>query len=68
MAVRKVAVVGAGTMGAGIAQVCACAGLDVAMRDVSEETVARGLAAVAKGLERLVSKDRKTGRGFYDYT
>jgi 3-hydroxybutyryl-CoA dehydrogenase len=51
-------VVGAGTMGNGIAQVAARAGFDVVMRDVSEEFLARGLKAVDKSLQRDVDKER----------
>ena len=51
-------VVGAGTMGNGIAQVAARAGFDVVIRDVSEEFLARGLKAVDKSLQRDVDKER----------
>jgi 3-hydroxybutyryl-CoA dehydrogenase len=51
-------VVGAGTMGSGIAQVAARAGYDVVMRDVSEELLARGMAAIDKSLQRDVDKER----------
>jgi 3-hydroxybutyryl-CoA dehydrogenase len=51
-------VVGAGTMGNGIAQVAARAGFDVVMRDVSEEFLARGLKAIDKSLQRDVDKER----------
>src|SRR6185503_18105564 len=51
-------VVGAGTMGNGIAQVAARAGFDVVMRDVSEDFLARGLKAVNKSLQRDVDKER----------
>jgi 3-hydroxybutyryl-CoA dehydrogenase len=51
-------VVGAGTMGSGIAQVAARTGYDVVMRDVSEEFLARGMAAIDKSLQRDVDKER----------
>ncbi len=51
-------VVGSGTMGAGIAQVAARAGCDVVMRDVAEEFLARGMAAIDQSLQRDVDKDR----------
>ena len=51
-------VIGAGTMGNGIAQVAARAGFDVVMRDVSEEFLARGMKAVDKSLQRDVDKER----------
>ncbi|MFZ0060881.1 MAG: 3-hydroxybutyryl-CoA dehydrogenase [Pyrinomonadaceae bacterium] len=53
-----IGVVGAGTMGNGIAQVAARAGYDVVMRDVSEEFLQRGLAAIDKSLQRDVDKER----------
>ncbi len=51
-------VVGAGTMGNGIAQVAARAGYEVVMRDVKEEFLARGMAAIDKSLQRDVDKER----------
>lgn len=56
--IQTVAVIGAGTMGHGIAQVCAVAGCDVRLQDVSEEAIERGLAAIRDSLERLVGKER----------
>ena len=53
---RRVAVLGAGTMGHGIAQAAAAAGYEVILRDIGEELVAKGLRAIesnlAKGVER----------------
>ena len=54
--VDVVGVVGAGTMGNGIAQVAATAGYDVVMRDVESEYVERGLDSVADSLDRLAGK------------
>ncbi|MHC4958033.1 MAG: 3-hydroxybutyryl-CoA dehydrogenase [Planctomycetota bacterium] len=51
-------VIGAGTMGNGIAQVFAMHGHDVVMVDVAEEALARGKAAVEKSLGRLVKKEK----------
>jgi 3-hydroxybutyryl-CoA dehydrogenase len=51
-------VVGAGTMGNGIAQVAARAGFVVVMRDVAPEFLTRGLAAIDKSLQRDVDKER----------
>ena len=56
--IRKIGVIGAGTMGNGIAQVCAAAGLQVAMIDVSDAAVERGLKTIDGNLERLIKKDR----------
>ncbi len=58
MTIKKVGVVGAGTMGSGIAQAFAVAGFDVVMRDISEEFVQRGLGAIRKSLERLAARDK----------
>lgn len=55
--VETVGVVGAGTMGAGIAQVAATAGYDVVMRDVEEEYVENGFESVENSLGRLVKRD-----------
>jgi 3-hydroxybutyryl-CoA dehydrogenase len=51
-------VVGAGTMGNGIAQVAARAGFDVVMRDVAPEFLTRGMTAIEKSLQRDVDKER----------
>ncbi|MFI4887754.1 MAG: 3-hydroxybutyryl-CoA dehydrogenase [Burkholderiales bacterium] len=60
MQIERVGVVGAGTMGNGIAQACAVAGVDVVMVDVAQAAVDRGLAAIGGSLERLQKKDRIT--------
>ena len=51
-------VIGAGTMGNGIAQVAARAGFDVVMRDVAQDFLARGMNAIEKSLQRDVDKER----------
>ena len=53
-----IGVVGAGTMGNGIAQVAARAGYNVVLHDVSEEFLSRGMSAVDKSLQRDVDKER----------
>jgi 3-hydroxybutyryl-CoA dehydrogenase len=53
-----VAVLGAGTMGHGIAQVCAMAGCEVRLRDVKDEFVAKGLAAIEGNLAKGVAKGK----------
>jgi 3-hydroxybutyryl-CoA dehydrogenase len=55
---QTIGVIGAGTMGSGIVQVGALAGLSVAMLDVDDKRVAKGRDAVAGGLERLVKKSK----------
>nr|WP_174261586.1 3-hydroxyacyl-CoA dehydrogenase NAD-binding domain-containing protein [Halogeometricum borinquense] len=56
--VETVGVVGAGTMGNGIAQVAAMAGYDVVMRDIKMEFVERGLDSIEDSLSRFVEKDQ----------
>ncbi|MCL2346530.1 MAG: 3-hydroxybutyryl-CoA dehydrogenase [Desulfobulbus sp.] len=58
MNIKTVGVVGAGTMGNGIAQICAAAGLNVVMVDVSAEAVQRGIGAVTGSLDRLIKKEK----------
>ena len=58
--IETVGVIGAGTMGNGIAQACAVAGLEVVMVDVADAAVERGIAAIAGSLDRLVKKDKLT--------
>ncbi|GAB3773546.1 3-hydroxybutyryl-CoA dehydrogenase [Ramlibacter monticola] len=55
-----IAVIGAGTMGNGIAQICAQSGLRVIMVDVNDAAVQRGIDTVGKSLARLVSKEKMT--------
>jgi len=54
----KIAVVGAGTMGNGISQALAVAGIDVVMTDIAQAQLERAVATVSGSLERLVKKDR----------
>ena len=56
----KLVVIGAGLMGAGIAQVAAAAGHEVVLRDVTQEALERGVAGVKTSLDRFVAKDRLT--------
>ena len=58
--IRKVGVIGAGQMGSGIAHVCALAGFDVVIHDVSEERVQSGLATIHGNLSRQVQKGSVT--------
>src|SRR5688500_9802914 len=59
--IGRLGVVGAGTMGHGIAQVAAQAGLDVVLVDVSPQARERGMAGIAKSLDRLVAKGKLSG-------
>ncbi len=58
MAIQTLGVIGAGTMGNGIAQIAAQAGLAVTMIDIDEKAVDRGLQTLTRNLDRLVSKDK----------
>ncbi|WP_027017310.1 3-hydroxybutyryl-CoA dehydrogenase [Comamonas composti] len=60
MAIQTVGIVGAGTMGNGIAQACAVSGINVVMVDISEAAVQKGLATVAASLDRLIKKEKLT--------
>jgi 3-hydroxybutyryl-CoA dehydrogenase len=53
-------VIGAGQMGAGIAQVAAMAGYDVTLRDVENRFLERGMAGIVKSLDKLVEKEKLT--------
>ena len=58
MATRTIGLVGAGTMGSGIAQAGALSGYDVIMQDISDEKVAKGVAGITKSLARLAARDK----------
>ena len=58
MSINTVGIIGAGTMGNGIAQACAVCGLNVVMVDINEAAVAKGVATVAGSLERLIKKEK----------
>ena len=55
MKIETVGIIGAGTMGNGIAQACATSGINVVMVDISEAAVQKGLATVAGSLDRLIT-------------
>lgn len=57
---KKVFVLGAGTMGAGIVQAFAQNGFEVIVRDIKDEFVERGLAGIEKNLSKLVAKGKMT--------
>ena len=56
--IETVGIIGAGTMGNGIAQICAAAGLQVVMVDISDAAVSRGVATIGGSLDRLVKKEK----------
>lgn len=58
MSIQKIAIIGAGVMGNGIAQVFAQAGFDTVMSDINEQLTSRGLAMITKNLEKQVSKGK----------
>ncbi len=60
MDIKTIGVIGAGTMGSGIAQVAAEAGFQVIMRDIEDSFVQRGLGTIEKNLARAVEKSKKT--------
>ncbi len=57
---QRLAVIGAGLMGSGIAQVSAVAGLDVVLRDVTDAALQRGRDGIEKSLSRIASKGKLT--------
>src|SRR5437879_13781984 len=56
--VKKIAVIGAGTMGAGIAQACAAAGFQVTMRDIEQRFVDGGFRRIKEPLQKRVEKGK----------
>ena len=57
---QRIAVIGAGLMGSGIAQVSATAGLDVVLRDITDQALQTGTAGIEKSLNRFASKGKLT--------
>ncbi|MGD8627704.1 MAG: 3-hydroxybutyryl-CoA dehydrogenase [bacterium] len=60
MEVKKVGVIGAGTMGNGIAHVFAVSGYDVVMMDIEESFIDRAIARITKNLDRMIKKEKIT--------
>ena len=58
--IKTVGVIGAGQMGSGIAQVCALAGIDVLLHDITPERIEKGISTVASGLGRQVTSGKIT--------
>ena len=60
MELKKIGVVGAGTMGNGISQALSVAGLEVVMTDVAAAPLERGIATISGSLDRLIKKEKMT--------
>ncbi len=60
MNIKHVGIIGAGTMGNGIAQACAVVGIQVTMMDVNAAALEKGVAAVSGSLDRLLKKEKIT--------
>ncbi len=60
MTIQTVGIIGAGTMGHGIAQACAVAGINVVMVDIAQAAIDKGIAAVSGSLDRLIKKEKLT--------
>jgi len=58
MEIKKIGVVGAGTMGSGIAQVAASSGFEVILQDISQEQLNRALKTMEKSLDKLIEKGK----------
>ena len=57
MKIESIGIIGAGTMGNGIAQVCALAGFKVVMLDINQATVDRGFTQINRSLDRMIKKE-----------
>ncbi|MEM7255291.1 MAG: 3-hydroxybutyryl-CoA dehydrogenase [Pseudomonadota bacterium] len=57
MSIRSVGIIGAGTMGSGIAQVCAGSGLNVIIQDIDAHALERSVATISKSLDRFVRRE-----------
>jgi 3-hydroxybutyryl-CoA dehydrogenase len=60
MSIQTVGIIGAGTMGNGIAQACAVSGVNVVMLDISDAAVGKGIATISGSLDRLIKKEKIT--------
>lgn len=61
--IQTIGVIGAGTMGNGIAQACAVSGYGVVMVDVAQAALDKGLATIGSSLDRLIKKEKLTAEG-----
>jgi len=62
MTIQNIGVVGAGTMGNGIAQICALNGLRVLIQDISTQALEKGQQIIEKSLDRLLKKEKISGK------
>ena len=60
MQIKTIGVVGAGTMGNGIAQVFAASNFDVILQDINEDQLEKGIATISNSLDRLIKKEKVT--------
>ena len=60
MSIQRVGVIGAGTMGNGIAQACAVKGIAVVMVDIQQAAVDKGISTISSSLDRLIKKEAMT--------
>jgi 3-hydroxybutyryl-CoA dehydrogenase len=60
MSIHHIGIIGAGTMGNGIAQACASSGLSVTLVDISEAALAKGMATLSGSYDRLIKKEKMT--------
>src|SRR6056297_2028385 len=58
MAIERIGVVGAGQMGNGIAHVCAVAGYEVLLNDISQDAIDKAISTIERNLDRQVSRER----------
>lgn len=60
MTIKTIGIIGAGTMGSGIAQACATAGFDVVLVDIADAALQKGIDTVSASLDRLIKKEKTT--------
>jgi 3-hydroxybutyryl-CoA dehydrogenase len=63
MIIQTIGIIGAGTMGNGIAQICAQSGLNAILQDINEAALAKGMATVSGSLDRAIKKGTLTDEG-----
>lgn len=62
MDIKKITVLGCGTMGSGIAQVAAAAGITVTLRDINDDLVGKGIETITKNLQKAIDKEKITAQ------